>query len=183
MDPPASLRSLQVGWNGGTMDRRRAALAFALIAALWATPAHAAVKYSDFRMATPSVFARYGDEWHQVTSGGYSNTLVNFKAYPAHGWSYVTVYGDELGVWKLPGGTPFAYGEWQVYITSSGTNTYACYSDGYSNGVVNQLATHGWTTVGVNNVCSGSCSLSDSEGAAFYVSGHRNDWDAVRFYY
>jgi hypothetical protein len=157
-----------------------AAVAAVLLAA---SPAYAAVKYSDFRMATPSVFVRYGDEWREVLSGGYSNQLVNFKAYPAHGWSYVTRYGDERGVWKLPGGGQFAYGEWQVYVTSSGTNTNASYNDGYSNGVVNQLATHGWTTVGVHNVCAGSCSLSDAEGAANYVSTHRTDWDAVRFYY
>lgn len=163
----------------------RRVMAAAVTAALLmcASPAHAAVKYSDYRAATPTVFGRYGDEWHAVASGGYSNTLTNYKCYPAHGWSYVTRLGDEYGVWKLPGGTAFRYGEWQAYITTSGTNTSAQYFDGYTDPVVNQLAVHGWTTVQVYNVCRGTCSLSDAEGVAFYVAGHKTDWDAIRLYY
>jgi hypothetical protein len=150
---------------------------------LCASPAHAYVKYSDWRAATPAVFARYGDEWHEVASGGYANSGTNFSSYPAHGWSYCTRLGDEYGVWKFPGGATLAYGEWQAYITTSGTNTSATYFDGYSDPVVNQLAVHGWTTVQVHNWCAGQCRLSDAEGAAFYVAGHKTDWDAVRLYY
>jgi len=165
------------------MQSRILAAAVFMVALLCASPAHAYVRYSDYRAATPSVFGRYGNEWHDVASGGYSNAATDFKCYPAHGWSYVTRYGDEYGVWELPGTGQFAYGEWQAYITTSGTNTSAQYWDGYSDPVVNQLAVHGWTTVQTRGTCRGTCYLSDAEGAAFYVSGHRTDFDAIRLYY
>ena len=164
------------------MVRRLGAAAVMVFALVCATPAHAAVKYSDYRWSTTTVFVRSGDSWNQASSGGYSNTATRFVCYPAHGWSYVSRWGDETGTWKLPGGTAFAYGEWQAYITTSGTNTWATYNDGYSNPAINQYATHGWTTVMAHGTCRGSCSLGDSEGSS-YVSSHRTDWDAVRFYY
>jgi hypothetical protein len=164
------------------MRHRLLAAATLVAALLCAAPAHGAVKYSDYRWSTTGVFVRYGPQWTQVSTGGYSNPATNFACYPAHGWSYVSRWGSETGVWKLPGGGAFAYGEWQAYITTSGTNTWATYNDGLSNPVVNQLATHGWTTVMANGYCTGSCQLGDSEGSS-YVSSHRTDWDAVRFYY
>ena len=163
--------------------RGRTASALALCLALaWTTPAHASVKYSDYRWSTTGIFVRSGDQWTQVASGGYSNLSTSFICYPAHGWSYVTRSGDEVGRWKLPGGTAFAYSSWQAYITTSGTNTWATYCDGYANPAVNQYATHGWTTVLTDGYCRGSCTLGDSEGSS-YVSSHRTDRDAVRFYY
>ncbi|HEX9092524.1 MAG TPA: hypothetical protein VF902_00945 [Coriobacteriia bacterium] len=164
------------------MRGRFLALAVAALVLLQPAAANAAVKYSDYRWSTPSVFVRSGDQWYQAASGGNSNTGTYFVCYPAHGWSYVSRYGDEVGTWRLPGGSPFAYGEWQVYITTSGTNTYATYSDGYSNPALNQYATHGWASLLTHGYCGGSCSLRDAEGSS-YVSSHRTDWDAVRFYY
>lgn len=165
------------------MRMLRWAVIWAAAALLWASPAYGAVKYSDFRWSTPSVFVRSGGQWTQVYSGGYSNSGTRFASYPAHGWSYVSRWGNEWGVWKLPGGNAFAYGEWQAYITTSGTNTWATYNDGLSDPVVNQLAVHGWTRVMTNGHCAGGyCALNDSEGSS-YVSTHRTDWDAVRFYY
>jgi hypothetical protein len=159
------------------------AAAIGLAAALLPVPAYATAKYSDYRWTTPDVFARTGDEWHQVSTGGFSNSTSRWICYPSHAWSGCTRYGDEVGTWKMPDGNAFAYGDWQAYITSSGTNTYATYSDGYSDPAINQYSVHGWVTLLQDGYCCGRAWLSDAESPAYWVSGHKTDWDAIRFVY
>lgn len=161
----------------------RVLLATLMLVILVPAAAQASVTYSDWRLSTTTVFVKSGDEFTQVSTGGYSDSSTLWICYPANGWSYAHLGStDESGAWKAYGKTNFYFGEWQAYITSSGTSTRARYS--VTSGVtINQYAYHGFTSILKNGYYTTSAGLSDYHDGYNWSSGQKVAWDAVRFYY
>lgn len=155
-----------------------------LLQLMLVSTALATVQYSDWRWSTPTIFEHFGDEWTQMSSGGYYNTSTNYKSYAAHGWSYAHLYtGDESAWWHYPTFNNNYYGEWQAYITSSGTHTRALYDSGGNIRVLNQYAVHGWTNLVSNGYMFNIGWLSDSHDGYTWSPTQQADFDGTRVYY
>lgn len=155
-----------------------------MIQLVFASSVIGAVKYSDWRQSTPTIFERWGSEWTQVSSGGYYNTGTSYKCYAANGWTYAQLGSSrENGHWKYPSFTERWYGEWQAYITSSGTHTRAKYVSGPHYTILNQYTVHGWTSLITNGYMSSGGWLNDYHDGYGWWSGQKTAYDATRVYY
>lgn len=151
---------------------------------LFISSASAAVTYSDWRNSTPSIFEKVGSEWTQQLSGGYDNTGVTYKCYPANGWTFAQLgSARERGYWHAYNKTNFLYGELQAYITSWGTNNRARYGDYSFTSIFNQYTHHGWSTIHQNGMYSTYARLDDYHDGYGWWDGQRSAFDAVRWYY
>lgn len=121
------------------MRRLLAVFILVIVATMaWTGVAAAGNLRSDYKSNNTDYFIMWGDEFTRVETGGYDNQVSNAPCWPSHIWSYVHLYTtDELAEWRHPDLKNMYYGEWQAYITTSGTSRRALYSTG-SEVIINQ---------------------------------------------
>jgi hypothetical protein len=159
-------------------------------AALLVLPAvaSASVKYADYRQTSDSsIFVKHdsnGDgDWHHVTSGGYVDSDTDWPCHVTHGWSWTSGYDrDEWATWNLHGVNAFWYGEFQAYITTSGTNPGASYMTYGSELIFNQYTHHGWCKLCGSGYYDQTAYLDDADWV-YGTTNTQTDWDAIRIYY
>ena len=150
----------------------------------WTGTAMAGNLRSDYKSNNTAYFIMWGDQFTRVETGGYDNPASNAPCWPSHVWSYVHLYtNDELAEWRHPDLKNMYYGEWQAYITTSGTRRRAVYSSYSGSMILNQYAYHGWTSIILNGYVQDGFYLGDGHDGYSWGSTQKVDWDAIHVYY